>query len=213
MNKVLLSATIEHFSHQLAARMPGFAPFVPERVPKRPSVLFPLRVSPDLCVFIEILPEPISADQRFMVQIVWNDKPEYPVQAIGKWAGIRLPPFDSPFGIFRLPVLYRKLWNSKREPWWYLGPEQELESGALPSNALPAELAATRKTRIAARTLAKLQVKQELAKLPIQDRLQYVPSVVNDAVQKLIEYGVPFLKQVADAHGCADGPFKPSSRI
>jgi hypothetical protein len=202
MNAQLRKALIKRFSAGLTQELPQFVQAEVPGAPGKRSIIYVWELKDDFCFFLELLPSPKTWEHSFIVELAWNTSREYPRVAMGKWMGGMKSPENSPYGLFRLPVLYKDKWESKTEPWWWLGPE--------PVKLTAAERAAVRATvpnaSITERTAAMLDARDKKEgglrqeDVPVELRVADVEFKVNDAVDKIKKYGLPYMKQVAAAH-------------
>ena len=122
MNGQLRKATVKQFSTQLKEELHQFKRVAAPTVAGLGSVVFVWEVTGGLFVFLELMPSQKWLDESFMIEIGWNVTSEYPQAAIGLWNGGAPPPVTSPYGLVRLPTLYKDEWEANWEPWWCLGP-------------------------------------------------------------------------------------------
>ena len=196
MNGKLRKAVVRQFSARLKEELPQFirtpAPAVADG-----SVVYWWELKKDFWFFLELLPNPKSWEQCFMIEIGWNTSCAYPKAAVGRWHD--KPPETSPYGYLRLPSLYKEEWESGLQPWWYLGACSPYLTRAEKAALRVVNEGLSQEERRKALHLA-LEQKRIQSDVPLDVRLGDVEFRVRDAIEKLKKYGLPYLKSVAAAH-------------
>jgi hypothetical protein len=202
MDAKLRKATLRQFSARLKEEFPRFTRMPPDAVAGLGSVVYVWEVARNFCFFLELGPSQKWLDECFIIDIGWNVSREYPRAAIGKWYGGRMPPETSPFGLLRLPILYKDKWLANAEPWWYLGPEPaKLSKVEMAALRLASEGLSTEERRTALHLALEKKRNQVTAEdESLESRLADIPAKVADAIQKFKEFGLPYLMNIARAH-------------
>src|SRR5882762_1591934 len=88
---------------------------------------------------------------------------------------------------FRLPQLYRDEWRPRTgwEPWWWIGPP-----------IVPKEVT----SKAVARAVAGKRPLTDQG-MPIEQALPLVEPQVQDAIDRIKRFGLPFFEQLAQSHG------------
>ncbi len=86
---------------------------------------------------------------------------------------------------FRLPELYREEWRStlRQQPWWWIGPK-----------VTPKEVT----SRAVARASSGALPEKDEGLMPIDQALPLVEPQVQDAVDRIKRFGVPFFQRFAE---------------
>ena len=83
------------------------------------SDIYVASLAPNIYGFVELVPNPKSYTDSFMIELAWGSKPEFPTRAPLQHKRQLNVGVD---GRIRLPNLWREDWASALEPWWELGP-------------------------------------------------------------------------------------------
>ena len=177
MRARLAKVVRDSFAHRMQAELPQFVPSRSKPVPPGDSLyLWNFSRSLKFYVFLQLSQRP---DQdSFTVELACSSG-DFPFShaALG-----RTPQKDGSVR-FRLPQLYRDEWRPKTgwEPWWWIGPRVE-----------PREIT----SRAVARAVAGKRPLTESA-VSIEQALLLVEPQVNDAVDRIKRFGVPFFERYA----------------
>lgn len=119
-----------------------------------------------------------AKDDSFMVELSCS-KGEFPINLVA------FGPHDVREGCirFRLPELYRQEWahNSRRVPWWWIG--APTKAGQVTETAVERAMAGTR------------PLTEE--GMPVEQALQLVEPKVEDAIDRIKRFGIPFVEDFA----------------
>ena len=139
------------------------------------SIIYSRTVASDLVLFIRVMPNPKAYRDSFMIELGWSGDPSAQCLSLRHQPRINA----SVDGCMRLPDLWREEWLSKLQPWWEIGPR----------------LAATDPEVFFA------EAERSDSEEEVQRRVEMVPAVVADAVDRIERFGIPFLERVARERG------------
>lgn len=150
--------------------------FLPMKLPPGDSSrIWERELAPHLVFFVML--DPFDDEDSFVVEIAWNDRHEFP------WVGAWHAKIDAPCGRERVGLLCS---SSGKDVPWDLAPEREA--------AMLARFAAWERGETA-----------EYPPPPAVDVvIPRIGRAVDDALQKLQEYGIPLFQKVADHRGIRD---------
>jgi hypothetical protein len=126
-----------------------------------------------------VLMNSVDMWDKFFVEIAWSENGEFPWKSMGKTK------IDRESGRDRLGRLWKKLGE---EPLWDLAPEK--------TDGMNEHIDA----------LVHGKVLDYPSDLPLEGILPRVCPLVHDALDKLEQYGVPLLRQVAEVRGLTWNP-------
>jgi hypothetical protein len=176
MRSELAKAVKKDFSRRFLQQFHGFVPQEPTGA-LRGGLLYKWQHSPDLSCFVYLQISQKMYQDCFMVEIACS-KGEFPIHLVA------FDPNEVRDGSvrFRLPELYRDEWRqrSRRVPWWWIGPE-----------ITPKEITARAMARVDSGALPE---KNE-GMLPIDRALPLVEPQVQDAVDRIKRFGIPFFQR------------------
>ena len=174
MKSRLAALLKKRFAVELCAQIPSFVSVEEQTGPSRWQH-FQWKVA-DSLIFsvILVIPESKKGD-RFTVEIGWNTTTSFPGEL-----GPSSDPSES--GLKGVRFRISKLW-SKREKWWWLGPEETLETA-----------------------LKKLNDEQYLKPEDIEPKMIAIEPTVTDAVAMIKRYGLPYFKSIAERQGIVMPP-------
>lgn len=190
----------DRFRKELKNELPEFEHIDTPEIFTSDSQVYVWSLKQRLSFFIRLILNPKPWEQSFMIEIGWNVEKRFPANQIGKWIGVEVPAPTCAAGLFRLPMLYKEKWQSSLEPWWCLGPgplsSVELAALRRQTRDLPREQ--RRQTIRAARQKKQGTVASNATSL--QGFRENIEPQVREAVLKIKQFGLDFMKQVASAH-------------
>lgn len=139
-----------------------------------------LCVSPNLTFFVML--QPFDNEDRFTVEIAWSDDGKFPWRE----SGPRLCKIEGPKARRRLPRLW---FVGQTEPVWEVIRRRTFEETRARIKAM------SRGDRDEVERI------DRLTEVPLDEAMSRVPALVEDAVQKLIDYGLPVFRRVAENRG------------
>jgi hypothetical protein len=163
------------FRQELKKRLPQF------QLSKRTHPGDPLwewHIAPKLTFFLHL--QPFDKVDEFILDIAWNETKKYPVSVIG---------FSFP------PNIKAPTCNLRLAQLWARGPLADAWC------VVPKETEEEEKARYAA--LQRGDTKTFFYRPPEEEVLPRVGPLVEDAVQKLIDFGIPLFRKVAKHRGIA----------
>jgi len=177
MRARLAKAVRDYFARKMQAELPQFVPSRSKPVPQGDSLyLWDFSRSLKFYVFLQVNQKP--GQDSFTVELACSSG-DFP------FSHAALGPTQQKDGSvrFRLPQLYRDEWRPKTgwEPWWWIG--LRVEPGEITSKAVARAV-------VGKRPLIEGAVSIEQALLRIEPQ-------VNDAVDRIKRFGVPFFEQYA----------------
>ena len=180
MRARLAKAVRDNFARRMQAELPQFVPSRSKPVPPGDSLyLWNFSRSLKFYVFLQLSPKP--KQDSFTVELACSSG-DFPFSH----AALGPTPQKDGSVRFRLPQLYRDEWRPKTgwEPWWWIVPRVE-----------PREMT----SKAVARAVAG---KRPLTESPvsIEQAFLLVEPQVNDAVDRIKRFGVPFFEQYAKGH-------------
>jgi hypothetical protein len=137
-------------------------------------------IAPSLTFFVML--QPLDNKDQFTVEIAWSDDGKFPWRELG----LRFFKIESPRSRRRLARLWSK---AQIDPVWEVVRSRTLEESRARSQAQ------SRGDREEVRRL------DQLIDVSVEEAIQRVSPLVADAVQKLIDYGLPLFRQVAEQRG------------
>ena len=180
MRAKLAKAVRETFARKLQEALPQFIPVESQR--DSGNRLYKWGVAPDVNFYVYLQLSAKSHEDSFTIELGCSRR-EYPFDH-----GARDPNHEKDGAVrFRLPQLYREEWRPKtgREPWWWIGPQKSAK-----------ESIARTMERVKS---GKLPEKDE-GLMPIEQALPLVEPQVQDAIERLKRYGMPFFQKFAKQH-------------
>ena len=182
MRSELAKAVKKQFEARLKRELPQFRPVTSAETPAG-CRLFEWQVASELSTFLLLV---ISRDDRFTVEGAWSSDGQFPNRLLPGYP-INFPaenvrrdePKDGRFR-FRLS----RLWQPRGDPWWELVPQPSM-----------AELQA-RLDRLA---------QGIIDDPPVEEALQKVEPLVDDAVRKVALHAVPYFLEIARSLGFNPG--------
>ena len=129
------------------------------------------QVTPTLIFFV--LLQPFKRADKFALELAWSEDGEFP------WEHFGSADYGAPCGRKRYPC-----WETRKEEVWDLAPE----------------VTAALKDKVEAYARGEY-VPYSDTDLPVEQVLLNIESIVMDSIQKLIERGLPFFRQLAAHRG------------
>lgn len=167
MKTKLIAAVTECFCAEMARRLPTFVRRKEEKAGGKSLPLFESRTVSTIAFFVLLT----FADKRdaFTVEVAFNESPEFPwTEMPGTIKEVSSAPSRS-VARFRLA----KLWGEASDVWWTLGEEPSL-----------------------AEIEERIKTKSYLRAEDLTPKLEKVPVAVADAIEKLVNYGLPFFELI-----------------
>ena len=173
MRKRIYKELVTRFRQELENRLPQFSP----HQEKADNPTWAWMLAPNVTFFVML--QPLATDQ-FVVEIGWSDDGTYPIEA--------LPSHPPAIGLPRYRERLAQLWATESiADSWAIVPEETNEE---------------RSARMKA--LASGDIKKWAPVTPPEEEvLSRVAPLVVDAIQRLIEFGLPVFRNVAGHHGLA----------
>lgn len=179
MRSQLAKAVREVFSRKMREVFPQFVPMAPTGA-LHGGLLYQWRRSRDLTCYIYLQISAKDYQDSFMVELSCS-RGEFPINLVA------FGPNDVKDGCvrFRLPELYRQEWTQKgrRVPWWWMG-----------KPIVPEEVTSKAVERAVA---GKRPLIDE--GMPLEQALPLVEPQVQDAIDRLKRFGIPFFEQFAES--------------
>ena len=177
MRSQLASAVRDAFSLHMKHEFPQFALVEPTGT-LQGGLLYRWKCASDLTCYIYLQISAKDYQDSFMVEMSCSAG-EFPINLVA------FGPSDIREGCvrFRLPELYREEWGhkSRRVPWWWIGPP------VVPQNVT---------TKAVERAAAGKRPLTDEG-IPIEQALPLVGPQVQDAIDRIKRFGIPFLQQFA----------------
>src|ERR1700733_6297023 len=143
-----------------------FAGFEQLKLPRGTPPIWACTIAPNLTLFV--LLQPFEQYDRFAVEVAWNDNPEFP------WDGIGRLRVESSVGRERLSWLWT---TGSKEFLWDVAPDT--------TRAI--------EDAVEARRNGKSPIYRP--EPPVDEIVPRVAPLVDDAIQKLVEFGVPLFRR------------------
>ncbi len=183
MRRELALAVRQEFSAQLAKELPQFRPLKGQKIGSR-CYPYSWQVSPDLTFFV-MLQVSTKALEEFTLEVAFSSDGRYPIEMFSllpfNFANVGVPALAShPSWRLNLAHLWRQ-GEKYMDYWWEITPH--------PSH------------RELAQRLKDLVSRGSMDEMPLDEALQRVGPAVSDAIRRLIENGLPFLREVASCRG------------
>jgi len=177
MRTKIAKAVREVFARKLQQELGRFAPVERQRICAGDR-LFGWQIAPDVNAYIYLFISPKYNQDRFAVELACSAG-EFPVQMA------RQPSYKISGAVrFRLPQLYKDQWPKKNwEPMWEVGPHDN------PREAIARAVAHIKVGEIPGR--------KDEGLLPIEQAIQFVEPQVQDAIDKIRTFGIPFFREFA----------------
>jgi hypothetical protein len=173
MRKEIYKELVTRFTRELEQRLPQFQRGGVER-DAGDIPIWAWELAPKVTFFV--LLNVADNDDDFAIEVGWSDDGKYPWRS----RGFRFTQLDAPTTRERLSFLWV---TGKREYRWSI---------------VPRESADTYLAKMAARRRGE---KVSLRPPPAEEALPRVAPLVEDAVQKLIDYGLPLFRRVVEQRG------------
>jgi hypothetical protein len=180
MRTQLAKAVRQGFSGKMQQELPQFVK-VESKASAPGGLLYKWEFGPGLNFYVCLQLSVKMYQDSFTVELACS-KSEFPSNQLA------LGPNDVRNGSvrFRLPELYREEWRStlRQQPWWWIGPK-----------VTPQEVTSRAVTRASSATLPE----KDEGLIPIDQALPLVEPQVQDAVDRIKRFGVPFFQKCAEA--------------
>jgi len=178
MRTEIAKAVREEFARKLHQEIGQFAPVKSTRI-RQGDRLFSWRISPNMNAYIYLFISPKYNQDKFAVELACATA-DFPMQMP------REPRSQANAAVrFRLPQLYKDQWpKANWEPMWEVGPHDS-----------PREAIVRAITHIKA---GQVPGRREEELLPIEQAIKYVDPQVQDAIDKIKKFGIPFFIKFAE---------------
>jgi hypothetical protein len=180
MRSQLATAVRDIFSRHMKQEFSQFSPIEPTDA-LLGGLLYQWPRARNLTCYIYLQISAKDYQDSFMVELSCS-RGEFPINLVA------FGPSDIRDGCvrFRLPELYRQEWShkSRRVPWWWIRPP-----------VIPQEVTAKAVERA---TVGKRPLIDE--GMPIEQALPLVEPQVQDAIDRIKRFGIPFFEQFAQSH-------------
>lgn len=164
---------IARFPQELERRLPQFQ----RHTEKCDDPIWAWQLAPNLTFFVML--QPRDNKDQFFVEIDWSDDGKFPI--------------DAPSS--RRPKVEVPQWRLRLAELWATGPVSDAWE------IVPDETDAESEAKEAALERGDITMLEYLRKVPEEEVLPRVAPLVEDAVQKLIDYGLPLFREVAEHRG------------